>query len=178
MTEAKPTRRALHFVYSLEDAARLPGLADAIQRDMRAAMVEDIDKAIFLGDSGAAGTDADIVGLNTAAITELDVTQANKIKGPETLEEFVKLIDGKYAASAADVQIVAAEGANRLWMITLINSAASNETMAEFLRRGGFNWTVRGDIETNSATMTSALSSAWRGESTARRGPRCGWGRI
>ena len=30
VTEAKPTRRALHFVYSLEDAARLPGLADAI----------------------------------------------------------------------------------------------------------------------------------------------------
>ena len=52
VTEAKPTRRALHFVYSLEDAARLPGLADAIQRDMRMAMVEDIDKAIFLETPG------------------------------------------------------------------------------------------------------------------------------
>ena len=172
VTEAKPTRRALHFVYSLEDAARLPGLADAIQRDMRAAMVEDIDRAIFLGDSGAAGTDADIVGLNTAAITEMDVTQANKIKGPETLEEFVKLIDGKYAASAADVQIVAAEGANKLWMITLINSAASNETMAEFLRRGGFNWTVRGDIETNSANNDfGAFIGLARGIDGAARAP-------
>ena len=81
MTEAKPTRRALHFVYSIEDAARLPGLADAIQRDMRAAMVEDIDKAIFLGDSGAAGTDADIVGLNTAAITELDRDPGEQSQG-------------------------------------------------------------------------------------------------
>ena len=149
VTEAKPKRRALHFIYSIEDAARLPGLADAIQRDMRAQMVEDVDKSIFLGDTGATGTDADITGLNTAGITEIEIAQTDKVKGPETLEKLVKLVNGKYAASAADVQMVAAEGANNLWMITLINSAASNETLAEFLRRAGFNWTVRGDIETN-----------------------------
>ncbi len=144
-------RRSLHFVYSIEDAARLPGLSDAIMRDMRMAMVEDVDRAVFLGDDGATGTDADITGLNTAAITELEITQADKVKGPETLEEFANLIDGQYAASAADLQVVSSEGANILWLTTLVNSAASNETLAEFLRRNGITWTVRGDIEVNSA---------------------------
>ena len=40
VTEIKPARRAVNGVYSIEDHARLPGLGDAIQRDMQMAMVE------------------------------------------------------------------------------------------------------------------------------------------
>ena len=53
ITEMKPARAAVHGKYSIEDEARLPGLADAIIRDMRAAMVERIDRSIFIGDAGA-----------------------------------------------------------------------------------------------------------------------------
>ena len=151
VTEMKPTRKAVHLVYTIEDAARLPGLADAIQRDMRMAMVERVDRSIFRGDTSATGTDADITGLETASIDESTITQANKILGPATLGVFAAYIDGQYAASPADLRVVAAEGANTLWMTTVINSTASNETLGEFLRRAGVNWTVRGDIETATA---------------------------
>ena len=34
VTEMKPTRNAVHGVYSIEDELRLPGIAAAIERDM------------------------------------------------------------------------------------------------------------------------------------------------
>ena len=67
VTELKPTRDAVHATFVMEDAARLPGLEDALTRDLGAALTDAIDKAIFVGDAGATGTDADITGLQTAA---------------------------------------------------------------------------------------------------------------
>ena len=151
VTELKPTRNAIHGIYSIEDEARLPGLADAIVRDMNMAMAETIDKAIFKGDAGANENGADITGLEGASITEFELTQANKVKADKTLEEFVGFVDGRYASSLADVRIVAAEGANKLWYSTIHNSAADNETIAQFLMASGLSWGVRGGIETNTA---------------------------
>ena len=148
--ELKPTRMATHLIYSIEDVARLPGLADAIRREMSDALVDGVDKAIFLGAS-AGGTEADIPGLNTASITEATITQTNKVKGPETLEEFAAYVDGKYAITPTDLNIVAAVGAFKLWMSTIVNSAADNQTLAQFLRASGLSWTVRADIESNTA---------------------------
>ena len=51
------------YLFSIEDNARLPGLADAIQRDMSAAMSETVDRVCFNGDSGANENSADITGL-------------------------------------------------------------------------------------------------------------------
>ena len=147
VTELKPTRNAVHGVYSIEDAARLPGLADAIRRDMRNAMVERIDRTVFIGDSGADENTADITGLTTAAITEVTLTQANKLKADEILKLLAALIDGKHAASVDDLNIVATVGANQLWMGTVHNSTVSNETIAQFLRSNGVSWAVRGDVE-------------------------------
>ena len=62
VTEIKPSRAAVHGIYSIEDDARLPGIADAIERDMRMAMREDVDRTIFIGDDGANEDVADIVG--------------------------------------------------------------------------------------------------------------------
>lgn len=149
VTELKPTRHAVRIKYSIEDVARLPGLADAIMRDMRMEMVEDIDRSIFVG-AAASGTEADIDGLTTASITEATLTQANKVKAAETLAEFVAYLDGKHAASPADLNIVAAVGANKLWLSTIHNSSVDNQTLAQFLRENGLTWSVRGDIEANS----------------------------
>ena len=151
ITEIKPSRRAVHGIYSIEDDARLPGLSDAIARDMRMAMTENVDKAVFLGDDGTNDTNANIVGLNTATIDETTLTQANKILGPATLAVFMAYVDGLYAASPADVMIVSSVGANVLWRTTVINSAASNETLGAFLMTGGMNWSVRAGIDTNTA---------------------------
>ena len=116
VAEVKPARRAVHGIYSIEDAMRLPGMADAIERDMRMAMTDSVDLSIFNGDDGANETGADVVGLQTASITETTLTQANKIDAFETIEAFSGMIDGKYANSPADLAIVASVGRqSKLW---------------------------------------------------------------
>ena len=71
VTELKPSRNAIHLEYSKEDDLRIPMLEEALIRDMRMALTEAIDLAIFVGDDGANENQADIVGLQTAAnVTE------------------------------------------------------------------------------------------------------------
>ena len=149
VTEIKPTRNSVHAVYSIEDDARLPGLADAIMRDLRGAMVEAVDRAVFVGDDGANEAAADIAGLTTATgITELTLSQANKIKADEILKVLLGLVDGVYAASLDDVRIVASVGSNQLWGGTIHAPTLYNQTVAQFLRENGASWTTRGTIET------------------------------
>ena len=151
VTEMKPTRHAVHGIYSIEDDMRLPGMADAIERDMRAGIVDSVDIACFKGDSGASGTDADIVGLQTAGITEGTLTQANKVMADDTLAYFLAHVDGKYAAGMGDLNIVASVGANVLWYSTIHAAAVDNQTVAQFLMASGINWMARGDIDTATA---------------------------
>ena len=147
VSELKPTRNAVHAVYSVEDSARVPGLADAILRDMREGIVEKVDRTIFRGDDGANENGADIAGLETLTIGEETITQTNKVKADKTLEAFLNFVDGIYATSLADLSVVAAVGANTLWHSTIHNSAADNETLARFLAAAGLSWMVRGHLE-------------------------------
>ncbi len=104
VTELKPKRNAATLKFSIEDTARIPGLESALTRDLRMALTEGIDRAIFIGDSGANPNAGDIVGLTTAAnLTETTLTQANKIKGPETLTAFTNLVDGIHAGMLSDL---------------------------------------------------------------------------
>ena len=153
VTEIKPTRNSVRAVFTLEDAARIPGLEEALRRDLDMALTEGVDRAVFLGDAGATGTDADITGLVAAAnVVEKTITQGNKIKGAGTLQAFAELIDGKAAMQPSDLRTVMAVGANTLWSHTLANTgAAVDTTIAEFLRRFGMSWLTRGDIETATA---------------------------
>ena len=148
VTELKPTRNSVHGLYSIEDDARLPGLAGAIMRDMRNAMVSRIDRTVFVGDAGANEGTADITGLQTAGVSEKTLTQANKVKADKTLEAFVDFVDGIHAGSMDDVRIIASVGSNKLWLGTIHNSALDNQTIAQFLRASGMSWTTRGDIQT------------------------------
>ncbi|MDE2974567.1 MAG: hypothetical protein OXU64_07600 [Gemmatimonadota bacterium] len=151
VTEVKPSRNAVRAVFSVEDAARLRGLEDALRRDLRMALTEGIDKAVFLGDGGANENSADIAGLTTAAnVSESTITQANKVKWPATVKVFTDLIDGVYASSPADLRIVAAVGAARLWLSTQANSNR-NESVAQVMKGNGLSWMTRGGIETATA---------------------------
>ena len=150
--EMKPTRAAVNGKYSIEDDLRLPGMADAIERDMRAAMAEDVDRTIFLGDSGANEDVGDITGFNTyASVGEATLTQANKVKADETLKAFLAQLDGVYAASLADLRVVASRGANTLWFSTIHSTTTTNQTIAQFMMESGLAWTMRGEIEDNTA---------------------------
>ena len=153
VTEMRPKRNAVRLLFSIEDAARIPGLESALVRDLRMALMEGVDRAIFLGDAGATGTDADISGLRTATISETTVTQANKIKGPETLAAFTGQVDGIHANGLGDLRVVTSVGAWRLWENTIINltTATNNQTLAAFLRTAGLSWMSRGEIDTNTA---------------------------
>ena len=153
VTEMKPKRNAVRLLFSIEDAARIPGLESALNRDLRMALKEGVDRAIFLGDATATGNDADITGLQTAAITETTVPQANKVKGPETLTAFTGLVDGIHAMGLDDLRVVTSVGAWRLWENTIINlaTATNNQTLVAFLRTAGMSWMSRGEIDTNTA---------------------------
>ena len=84
-------------------------------------------------------TRADITGLTTAGITELELTQAEKVKYDDILGILAPLIDGKYAASMADIRMVASVGTNTLWLSTIANTNR-NETVAQVLRSNGVTW--------------------------------------
>ena len=150
VTELKPKRNAAHLIFSLEDSYRLPGLESAIRRDMQMAVMENVDASIFEGGtSQGSASVGDITGLNTATgVVEKEITQSNKVKPAETIKEIVELIDGKHATMPADLKIVTSVGANTLWMSQIANSAAENQTLAQFLKMSGFDWRVRGGIDT------------------------------
>ena len=149
VVEMKPKRNAATLKFSIEDTARIPGLESALTRDLRMALTEGVDRAIFIGDSGATPNAGDIVGLQGAGITETTLTQSNKIKGPETLAAFTAMIDGIHANTLGDLNVVSAVGAYRLWENTIINvtTATNNQTLAAFLRLAGLSWAARGSIE-------------------------------
>ena len=153
VTEMKPKRNAVRLLFSIEDASRIPGLESALVRDLRMALMEGVDRAIFLGDAGATGTDADIIGLRIAAINETTIKQADKIKGPETLAAFTGQVDGIHANGLGDLRVVTSVGAWRLWENTIINlaTATNNQTLAAFLRTAGLSWMSRGEIDTDTA---------------------------
>ena len=150
VTELKPTRNAVHAVFSREDDLRNPGLQDALTRDLRMALMDAVDLAVFEGDSGANENTADITGLDTAAnVVEETLTQALKLKGTNVLDAFAGLIDGKHATNGSDLRTVLSVGAQRLWMSTLANTGASvDTTISEFLRRAGIELSSRGGIDT------------------------------
>ena len=147
VTELTPKRNAATLKFSIEDTARIPGLESALTRDLRMALTEGVDRAMFVGDSGATPNAGDIVGLQGAAIDETTITQTNKIKGPETLSAFLNLIDGIHANTLGDLNVVSAVGAYRLWENTVINSTSTVTTLAKFLRDAGLSWAARGSIE-------------------------------
>ena len=152
VTSIEPTRNSVRAVFSRTDALRLPGLEEALRRDLRAALVEGIDRRIFVGDATADETVGDIVGLQGAGITEFTLTQTAKESAETVLTRFVTQIDGQFASSMADLRIVASIPSYRLWETKIHAATIENETIAQFLRRAGLTWTTRGNL----ATTTNA----------------------
>ena len=114
VTELKPKRNAVRLLFNTEDAARIPGLESALTRDLRMALTEGIDRAIFLGDDTANPNAGDIVGLTTAAgLVDKTISQANKVKGSNVLQVFAELIDGKAAMMPATSRPCSLSGPTR-----------------------------------------------------------------
>ena len=118
---------------------------------MRMAMVESVDRAVFNGDNGANEDTADIVGMQTAGITESDLDPSRQQKGRRSLEILPGLRGWAVCASLGDVRIVTSVGANVLWHGSIHNAAADNQTIAQFLMASGLTWMARGGIDANTA---------------------------
>ena len=159
VSELKPTRNSVHAVFSREDDLRNPGLQAALTRDLRMAVSDAVDLAVFEGDTGANEDTADITGLQTAAdVVEEELMQAEKVKGADVLGAFAAMIDGKHATSGSDLRTVLSVGAQRLWMSTLANTGnAADTTISEFLTRAGIVFSARGGIDT--ATTAGAFGA-------------------
>ena len=143
----EPKRNAVHAVYSIEDATRLPGLGDALRRDLGMALTDAIDVAVFVGDNGASTAADDIAGLNTHAnVTEVTLTQSAKIMADDTLKAFSDMVDGKHAMDLSDLNIVSSVGSYRLWLSTIHAAAVDNQTVAQFMMASGLSWGSREGI--------------------------------
>ena len=162
VTEMKPTRLPVTFTYSVEDAARLPGLEAALMRDARMALAEGLDKAIFVGDAGANEDRADIAGLSTATgVVEKTIAAASFVGALITqFDDFpgaiASLIDGKHATSMDDLAMVASVPANEWWARTVLKidnteDASVFKTQAMFLRDLGITWRVRDGLAADNA---------------------------
>ena len=154
VSEMTPKRSAVYGIYSVEDESRLGGMSDAMVRAMSGGIASAVDLAIFKGDSGASGTDADIAGFQTAlaAGREVTITQANKVLAAGTLAAFAGMVDGRYANAMGELMAVLSVGANTLWGSTVPNSANGNQrTLAAILRENGLAWTTRDGIDTATA---------------------------
>ena len=152
VTTMHPTRHSARAVFNVEDAARVPGLEEALQRDLRMALVESMDTAIINGDGNADDATEDIVGLRTAGIGEIEINQTNKVKIANVLGFFAGLVDGKHATSFADLGVVASVGSNTLWWSTLAASGNNaDRLMADAIANAGVNWMARAGIDTATA---------------------------
>ena len=151
VTSLTPKRNAVRLLFSIEDAARIPGLESALTRDLRMALTEGIDRSIFIGDTTATGTDADITGLTTAAdVDEETLTQTNKLLWPATVSAFMDMLDGIHASTPADLNIIASVGAARLWHSTSANTNR-NESVAQIMNGNGLMFRSRANIDENTA---------------------------
>ena len=115
---------------------------------MRMAMVESVDLAVFKGDAGANEDTADVVGLQTAAVTEATLTVRPRARRPTMCSSsFLSTWTGQYAASLGDVRIVASVGTNVLWYGSVHAPTVDNQSIAQFLMASGLSWTARGGID-------------------------------
>ena len=175
-TDLKPARNVVHLEYSKEDSLRIPMLQEALIRDMRMALIEAIDRIIFVGDDGANENQADISGLSTTTgVVEKTLTQTNKIKPDKTLQAFNSLVNGIHATDLGDLRIVVSEATYQLWTGHVLNVSGETssvfKTLAQFLNDSRVMWQTR---ELESATTNGkfgAFISRSRGLTGAARMP-------
>ena len=91
-----PSRLQASLFFSVEDAARIPGLSDALRADLIASLTDELDDQILTGTSGLfTGSN---LGDNDASSTGTFATVKKRV--------VYDSIDGRYAGSAADLRIV------------------------------------------------------------------------
>jgi len=160
-----PKRMAALVQYTIEDSARLPGLADALRRDLGMALTEKMDAAMQVGDTGATTAANDIAGLTTAAnVTEVEVKQADVAKPSEYVGYFAGLVDGIHAGEYEQLRTVISPAVFKLLNETPYNADAENQSVFEYLAAQGIMMRVRDGIGADTAANAfGALTSRQRG---------------
>ncbi|MDE0166262.1 MAG: hypothetical protein OXL36_14315 [Bryobacterales bacterium] len=154
--QSEPKRASVNFKFSMEDIARLPSLEEQLTSDMRRAVAEKMDRMLFLGDDSPTGTAADIVGFQTATITEKTIKQADKTKGEKWLALLAELLDGLHAESMNDVRLVVSTSTNQAFLSTVMAPQVSTQTVSSFLRENNLSWTARNSLAANTSADSFA----------------------
>ena len=150
VTELKPTRNAVHAVFSREDDLRNPGLQDALTRDLRSALMGRGRPGRVRGRRRSERRRSGYRRAGHCDGTWLKKRSHRRKRsaGSDVLTAFAALIDGKHATMGSDLRTVLSVGAQRLWMSTLANTGnAVDTTISEFLARAGIAFSARGGID-------------------------------
>lgn len=103
-TTISPTRLQARYVFRREDTVRMAGLEDALRRDLRSAMREEMDKQVLTGNG-----DSPNVGGFLAAVAKGGLAAASA-SAVATFATFATAlasgVDGKYAATEETVRML------------------------------------------------------------------------
>lgn len=162
-----PKRYGLSYTVRYEDLAMVPGFEDAVRRDVAGVMGLRQDNAIFNGDTGATGTDADITGLNTAAgLVAKTMAVADVDDGGKWVALLAEFIDGIRCETVASQNIVYSIPVARGLDSTLVSASADIPTLwGAWLRMQGISWGTKVGLadDTISAGDMLAIGSLPRG---------------
>ena len=150
---AEPKRIAAAVNIAGADMMRLPMLEEALTADLRASLVERMDRVVILGDTGANEDTADIAGLAGSTLsTAVEITQSNKVLGSGWLAALAGMLDGIAAAEPSDLAALVSVPAMTLLVSNYSLAANRSElTILEVLRNQGFMIRSRDGIETDTA---------------------------
>ena len=158
-----PARSSSYITMSSEDMLRVPGLDSSLEEDTAMEQGEHISRTCIEGDTGANEDRGDIAGiLGTTGITVTELKQNDKVKFLDTGKAFTGLLDGKFAASMEDVNVLAYPGAARLWEDTTAHGDTDLDNVANYLREQlGVSWTITpGETDTTNGKFGAVMSRA------------------
>ena len=107
--EMKPVGLTARYIFQREDIARIPMLESHIRRDLSAVVVNQVEQAIFEGDSGLSSATG-IIGALAAGQTEA-IAYVAATTGQQIRDALITAVDGRYAEMPSDVRILFATAA-------------------------------------------------------------------
>ena len=151
----KPLELRARYLFNRVDSVRLPGLEDALRRDLSMSLGEGLDAMVFNGD-GSANEPPGLFNAITAPTAPTAV-----VTWGEALTQVAAAVDGRYAGDLRDTVTLIGAATFQL-MATLLSGVATVDPAAQYLseRTRGFRVSVH----------VPAAASDVQGAVTARLG--------
>ena len=100
-TAIEPTRVSARYLFRIEDLAKLRGMEESLRADLRGAIADQMDSQVLTGN----GTSPNVSGLLSALTAPSDPSDV--FTWVDAVKSVAAQVDGKYAASPAQVRMLA-----------------------------------------------------------------------